>query len=221
MEPKKGKFLIGYGGVFLLSVGFMSNYQKFGWLLWLFSSVIWAESYEALEKKLVFRTLAADFTQVVMSSDHRVLSESRGELLAKGDKLVWRTTLPYKQDVFVRGDWVELVDYDFETVQKNKMTNQLGQLPLLLLTGNWLKAREHYKVSSLEGGGFSISPLGTLGENFKKAEIYFRDGVLSKMVITDSFSQITRIEFLRVHLNGVIGDTLLMAKYPKHFDTIE
>ena len=178
-------------------------------------------SYELLEKKLGFKTLKAKFAQTILSPEKRVISETRGSLLAKDDKLVWKTTQPFKQDVFVHGDIVELVDYDFETVQVNRITNQMGQLPLLMLTGKLQKARPHYKISVIKENAFRLEPLGELKETFEKAEIYFSGDLPHKMVIFDSFSQMTRIDFLSAKLNVGLSDKDLLASYPSNFDKIE
>lgn len=187
--------------------------------LWLITSTA-AASYAELEKKLQFNQLRADFVQTLLTDSHRVISESRGKLLVVREKLVWKVSQPFKQDVFVDGNKVKLVDYDFETVQINELTNQLGQLPLLLLTGRLEKARSHYNVTSLGENAFRLEPLGKLQTAFEKAEIYFQNQKPQKMLIYDAFSQLTRVDFHQVNLDQPIALKQLEPTYPQHFDVI-
>ncbi len=190
-------------------------------VLGLFGSSLRA-SYDALEARLNFNSLQADFSQTVLSDQQRVISESRGRILAQGPHLAWKTQQPFRQDVYVDGDQVQLVDYDFETVQIKTLTDQLGQLPLLMLTGRLHQAREHYDVQVIRSGqAFRLEPKGALQAAFHRAEIYFDGPKPQKMMIYDAFSQVTRIDFLQATVNRIIPADALKASYPSHFDKIE
>lgn len=211
-----------------------------GVVITLCSVVVHADSSALLASQMSgVETISAQFQQKIFDNKGQLMQEANGELIVKRPRqLHWLTKEPYEHLVVTDGKDLWLYDIDLEQVNKEAFSEDLDRAPALLLSGNVDVIAQNYRVEqlSLEKSKsektnadkapvdqsryhFRLIPLKADGL-FTALEIVFVDKKISSMTMSDSFDQITKINFLDVYLNQTVDDSVFKFVTPEGVDLI-
>ena len=99
------------------------------------TSVIAGEGERLLNKFIVdTKTMSAEFSQTLRSSDGELLQESTGQFyLDKPGKFRWNYIKPYAQEIVSDGENIWIHDVDLQQVTVQKQTIALSNTPMALI----------------------------------------------------------------------------------------
>ena len=180
---------------------------------------------ERLDKLLSgITTLESTFKQVLLDEFDKPIQESSGIFqLRRPGKFRWDYTKPYIQLIVADGQKLWVYDADLEQVTVKNQKTALGNTPALLLTGGSPVEKDF----SIESRGsqegvewFELKPLDK-ESSFTKIAIGFRDNILHRMELTDSFGQTTRLMFDKIKINTTIPAKQFEFTPPKGVDVVK
>jgi outer membrane lipoprotein carrier protein len=141
----------------------------------------------------------AAFTQTVTSTDGARKKTSSGEFeFARPNRFRFNYTKPYSQLIVADGQKVWIFDADLNQASSRRIAQALGSTPAALLAGAALEP-EFALLAQPSAGGLDwvqATPAAKDGP-FQRMRVGFRGKELAAVEITDSFGQISRLEFSR------------------------
>ena len=134
----------------------------------------------------------------------------------------WETTSPSKQLIVANGSTVWIYDPDLEQAVRQKMDEQVGNTPALLLSGQASSIMKSFKVTQPDSSRayFVLYPKNKDGV-FESLGISFSNKAPSQMILKDSLGQKTTISFNNVKLNPTLNAGLFNFIPPKGTDVID
>ncbi len=134
----------------------------------------------------------------------------------------WETTSPMKQLIVTNGKTVWIYDPDLEQATRQKMDEQVGNTPALLLSGQTDSIMKSFKVTqpNRTQPNFVLYPRNKDGV-FESMSIRFAGDVPSQMVLKDSLGQQTTVTFSNAKLNASLNADLFAFVPPKGTDVID
>lgn len=134
----------------------------------------------------------------------------------------WETTSPSKQLIVANGATVWIYDPDLEQAVRQKMDEQVGNTPALLLSGQASSIMKSFKVTQPDSGRayFVLYPKNKDGV-FESLGMSFSNNAPSQMILKDSLGQKTTISFNNVKLNPTLNAGLFNFIPPKGTDVID
>lgn len=171
-----------------------------------------------------FRTLRADFSQVVLDENLVPLEESSGRLwIARPGRFRWDYHPPFEQRVVADGNRIWMYDLELEQVTVRDQQSALGRTPAMLLSGSGDVASD-YTVADLGRQGsvdwISLRPRNSAG-SFSEVQLGFENDTLRLIQLLDHLDQVTRIVLSHVEKNPTIPDDRFRFKVPPGVDLIE
>ena len=133
----------------------------------------------------------------------------------------WETTSPSKQLIVASGSTVWIYDPDLEQAVRQKMDEQVGNTPALLLSGQASSIMKSFKVTQpdIKQAYFVLYPKSEDGV-FESLGLRFANNVPSQMILKDSLGQKTTINFSNAKLNPTLSAGLFNFTPPKGTDVI-
>jgi outer membrane lipoprotein carrier protein len=168
-------------------------------------------------------TLSADFEQSLIDPDGRMLEKSSGTLqIQRPGRFRWVYEQPYEQWLVADGANIWSYDVDLEQVTVKPQAEALANTPALLLggSGNAMDQFEH--DGSFEENGFTwvrLLPVDT-ESGFRRVELGFEDGQLSRMVFFDNLEQTTVVVLNNVVVNEPIDASRFRFAVPDDVDVV-
>lgn len=134
----------------------------------------------------------------------------------------WETTSPSKQLIVANGATVWIYDPDLEQAVRQKMDEQVGNTPALLLSGQASNIMKSFKVTQPDSSRayFVLYPKNKEGV-FESLGMSFSNNAPSQMILKDSLGQKTTINFNNVKLNPALNSGLFDFTPPKGTDVID
>lgn len=134
----------------------------------------------------------------------------------------WETTSPSKQLIVANGATVWIYDPDLEQAVRQKMDEQVGNTPALLLSGQASNIMKSFKVTQPDSSRayFVLYPKNKEGV-FESLGMSFSNNAPSQMILKDSLGQKTTINFNNVKLNPTLNSGLFDFTPPKGTDVID
>ncbi len=134
----------------------------------------------------------------------------------------WETTSPSKQLIVANGATVWIYDPDLEQAVRQKMDEQVGNTPALLLSGQASSIMKSFKVTQPDSSRayFVLYPKSKDGV-FESLGMSFSNSAPSQMILKDSLGQKTTINFNNVKLNPTLNSGLFNFLPPKGTDVID
>lgn len=169
-------------------------------------------------------TFNAEFEQSLVDANGVLLESSSGRLIIRRPgQFRWSYATPYEQELVADGLNIWSYDVDLEQVTVKPQADMLANTPATLLGGD-REALSEFDVlqSEVDERGttwLSLAPKNT-GNGFDRVELGFDDGVLRRMVFTDSLGQTTLIALLEVALNEPVADDVFRFSVPTGADLI-
>ena len=169
-------------------------------------------------------TFRAEFEQSLVDSDGELLESSSGMLvIRRPGQFRWSYETPYAQELVADGLNIWSYDVDLEQVTVKAQADMLANTPATLLGGDrGALAEFEFIGSEIDERGTSwltLSPHDA-GNGFDRVELGFDEGVLRRMVFTDSLGQTTLIALVAVQLNEPVADETFEFSVPDGADLI-
>ena len=145
------------------------------------------------------------FEQHQTGSEGELLSQSSGTFkMQRPGMLRWQTVEPFPQLLVTDGADIWMYDPDLEQVTISKVASQLMNTPAVIFSGNLEELQKQYHVTSREEDHYRLRPIQS-GNSFQRLDLAFANGVLSEMVILDSFGQLTAFQLKDVKPSAAIA----------------
>lgn len=141
----------------------------------------------------------AAFTQTVTSTDGARKKLSSGEFeFARPNRFRFSYNKPYTQLIVADGQKVWVFDADLNQASSRRIAQALGSTPAALLAGAALEPEFALLVQPSAGGldWVQATPAAKDGP-FQRMRVGFKGKTLAAVEITDSFGQVSQLEFSR------------------------
>ena len=171
-----------------------------------------------------FKTLRADFSQVVLDENLIPLEESTGRLwIARPGRFRWNYHPPFAQQIVADGVSIWIYDIELEQVTVRDQRSMLEGTPALLLAGQG-DLEADYVIEDLGQQGsvawVSLQPKGS-DRGFAEVQLGFQNDTLRLIQLLDHLDQITRIVLSHVEENPKIPANQFHFTVPVGVDLIE
>ena len=168
-------------------------------------------------------TFSADFEQSLIDPDGRLLETTSGTLeIQRPGRFRWVYAEPYEQWLVADGTNIWSYDIDLEQVTVKPQAEALANTPALLLGGSG-QAMDQFE----HGGSFVESGLTWVrllpvdsDSGFRRVELGFDDGRLSRMVFLDNLEQTTVVVLKNVAVNEPIDAARFEFAVPDDVDVV-
>lgn len=170
------------------------------------------------------QSLRADFEQIVTDPRGKTVQNAKGTFaMQRPNKFRWDYQKPYEQLIVADGVKLWVYDKDLEQVTVKKLDEALGNTPALLLSGA-RPLEDKFKITALADKTDGLTWLELLPKDsdtsFQSVRLAFGKQHLEVMELTDSFEQVTRLQFSRIHGNGASNANEFRFVPPKGVDVV-
>ncbi len=176
--------------------------------LWLSHPVFSAQPQNTTLNNFFQRTqsLQADFDQTVVNGRGKVLEQSHGNLIiSRPEKFILDYQTPVEQKYISNGKTIWIYDVELEQVNIKPLDEQMGDSPSLLLSSND-NIYKYYQVNNVslrKPDGLNWVQLKALNDDmtFERVLLAFKNHILMRMRMYDSFGQTTELKFSNIIVN--------------------
>lgn len=168
-------------------------------------------------------SLRAGFVQRIYAADSDEPQVSEGRLMIKRPgRFRWEYTAPTEQLVVCDGEKLWMYDPDLEQVTVRQIDQTLRGTPAMLLSGQATLDETFRVLDSYREDGLAWVALEPLSDSpeFENLRIGMADGVLTRMELTDSLGQMTRIDLSNTVTEADLEDSLFDFVPPEGADVI-
>jgi outer membrane lipoprotein carrier protein len=170
------------------------------------------------------RSLDADFEQVIVDPQGRLLERTRGSLqILRPGRFRWAYDAPYEQLIVTDGATLWVFDPDLEQVTVSELDTSVGNTPALLLSTE-RPLRDLFFVGEPEADGETTwLLLEPRDEETSFTRIFLGfdgDDALAMMEIIDGFGQSVQIRFSNLRRNAPVDPSLFEFTPPPGIDVI-
>jgi outer membrane lipoprotein carrier protein len=190
------------------------------WSCIIFLQLLWANpiyAHELTDFLADLSSMSADFKQYVYSNDGELLASSAGYVLfQRPQQLVWRTTSPDQQSLWLKSDQAWLVDYDLEqAIQQDIAQIDSSPLAWLLKTPEQATTKDYWQYTQTQDG---ISWYQSAhNSNFK---LGLKNQQLHTISMQNQLDQQILIVFSELKINPEISADALLLTLDPEFDVI-
>ncbi len=168
-------------------------------------------------------TLRADFNQVVMDADRRIIQEASGTLaVLRPGRFRWDYREPFVQVIVADGARIWMYDEELGQVTVRPMDDTLASTPAMLLSGgDDIRAHSDVRELGEVGGLIWVGLIPKVQDSeFESVRLGFDGALVAVMELIDNFGQTTRIEFTRQVVNSTIDIDVFEFTPPPGTDII-
>jgi outer membrane lipoprotein carrier protein len=166
---------------------------------------------------------AADFQQSLIDPDGLVLEKTSGTLeIQRPGRFRWVYEEPYEQWLVADGTNIWSYDVDLEQVTVKPQAEALANTPALLLGGSGKAMDQFEHDGSFTENGLTwvrLLPVDT-ESGFRRVELGFEEGRLSRMVFFDNLEQTTVVVLENVVVNEPIDAARFRFTVPDDVDVV-
>lgn len=188
------------------------------------SAVAEDETRELLERLRALESLEGTFEQYTLTGDGERMQETRGEMkLQRPRRFHWHSTEPFEQRVVSDGSVVWVHDVDLEQVVKRSLSDEIGNTPALLFSGETDRVTEAFDISELHRNGEEVTWRLTPRKDeelFTLLEVTFRGDTPVSMRLEDALGQKTHVAFAELARNVDIDEACFEFEPPQGADVI-
>lgn len=170
------------------------------------------------------KSLQGDFKQVIQSNVGQLLQQSTGSFaILRPGHFRWQVNKPMRQISISNGSKVWMYEPELAQVTIRKISNNLAQTPLLLLSNQSLQLQDHYSITAFKRAGVMWYQLISLDKQalFKKILLGFSGSALKGMRLINNLDQTTIIDFSNVAFNSKLPKSLFAPSWPKNTDVVD
>jgi outer membrane lipoprotein carrier protein len=168
-------------------------------------------------------TFSGDFEQSLMDPEGRLLETTSGTLeIQRPGRFRWVYREPYEQWLIADGTNIWSYDVDLEQVTVKPQGDALANTPALLLGGSEQAMDQFEHGGSFVERGLTwvrLLPVDT-DSGFRRVELGFDDGRLSRMVFLDNLEQTTVVVLKNVVVNEPIDAARFEFAVPDGVDVV-
>ena len=165
----------------------------------------------------------ASFTQTVVSTDGARKKTSSGQFeFARPNRFRFTYTKPFEQLIVADGQKVWIFDTDLNQASSRAIGQALGATPAALLAGGSLDAE--FALAPLparDGLDWALATPKAKDGPFQSMRVGFRAKELAAVEITDSFGQVSRLQFTQYQANTPVVAERFRFVPPFGADVIE
>lgn len=169
--------------------------------------------------------MQASFRQQTVDGKGRPQASQSGRMGVKRPGLFrWEVQKPSPQLVLTAGKTLWIHDPELMQATKQKLDDQVGNTPALLLSGDPRQLAASFDISAVPGqGGEQVFVLKPRGKDalFESMRVFFRAGALVEMDLTDTLGQRTAIRFSEIRMNPAFPAGYFEFVPPKGTDIID
>lgn len=192
-----------------------------------FSGSAWADDAATNLVKLLsgISSLQADFVQLTVDAKGRALPTQSGKMSVKRPGMFrWELQKPSPQMVLTTGKVLWIYDPELMQATKQKLDDQVGNTPALLLSGDPRKLNEAFAIADDKAAaGEQAWVLRPQGKEalFETLRVRFKGNALQQMQLVDTLGQKTDIRFSNVQVNPALSAAQFDFTPPKGVDVID
>ena len=166
------------------------------------------------------RSMTANFTQTTHAGNKKT-NFSGTMSVQRPNQFRWETKSPSEQLIVANGNTMWVYDKDLQQATKQSVSNQVGETPALLLSGDPSQISRNFNVTQPNAGRnyFVLTPKSA-NANFKNVSISFNGGRPVMMVLNDAIGQTTSIRFTNISLNKRLSNAQFEFTPPRGVDVI-
>lgn len=169
------------------------------------------------------QTLSARFEQSLVGVDGEVIESSSGTVdIRRPGRFRWIYEQPYEQLLLADGLNVWSYDVDLAQVTVKPQAEVLSNTPALLLGGSDDVLDDFDYIGSFEDRGtvwVRLRPKNAK-HGFRKVELGFNDGALTRMMFDDTLEQTTLIALKDIAVNAPQAENYFEFAVPKNVDLV-
>lgn len=171
-------------------------------------------------------SMQADFAQITSDGKGRSQPVQSGKMSVKRPGLFrWEVQKPSQQMVMTSGKFLWVYDPELMQATKQKLDEQVGNTPALLLSGDPRTLDAAFVISEEKGGAteekvFLLKPHGK-DALFETLRVRFNSNKLTRMELVDALGQKTDIRFNNVQVNPALPAAQFEFTPPKGVDVID
>lgn len=192
-----------------------------------FASAQTTSAADLLIKQLgQLKSYRAQFSQTTLDDSGSVIQTLDGDIAAeKPGKLYWSAKAPYEQLLVSDGKNIYHYDKDLEQVSEKPFTEQYGDTPAVILSGNSEALRGAYDITLINANDgktqlFTLVPHDRKKKMFDSMEVRIEQGAITGLTVLDNLLQKTEMRFTDVKANQPIDGKLFQFVIPKGVDVI-
>lgn len=166
-------------------------------------------------------TIESKFKQEVSDVSGQVISTSTGTMIIqRPNRFRWNTQTPMQQLAIADGQQVWVYQPDLEQVTISKMSHEIGQTPLAILSGSTASLQQNFTIQQTNPHEFILTarknavPFHTVILNFDQQQR------LTQMQLKDELGQTTVLYFIDLKLNPSVAKNSFIFVVPKGVDVI-
>jgi outer membrane lipoprotein carrier protein len=168
-------------------------------------------------------TFSAIFEQSLIDPDGRVLEKTSGTLeIQRPGRFRWVYEEPYEQWLVADGANIWSYDVDLEQVTVKPQAAALANTPALLLGGSGEAMDQFEHDGSFKENGLTWVRLVPVDaeSGFRRVQLGFEDGRLSRMVFFDNLEQTTVVVLRNIVVNEAIDASRFRFAVPDDVDVV-
>lgn len=167
------------------------------------------------------KSMTANFTQSVQGGKNN-RSFSGTMQVQRPNQFRWQVAGSAAQLIVGNGNTLWVYDKDLNQVTRQKTSNQIGDTPALLLSGNPSTIASSFNVAQPQANkNYYVLTPKSGNANFKKLHIAFNGGNPVAMALEDNLGQTTTINFSNIKRNVGIPASQFNFVPPKGADVID
>lgn len=172
------------------------------------------------------QTMSAQFTQTIYDNRGKAIQQSTGSMaLMRPGKFRWEVKKPSPQIVIANNQRLWIYDPDLEQVTIRSLTSEAGEAPALLLSHQNASLATIYNIQidhqKQDLHWFTLVPKQK-DNSFASVKMGFDNNKeLKAMLLQDQIGHSTRVQFVKVEVNGKLSPDLFNFKAPAGTDVID
>jgi outer membrane lipoprotein carrier protein len=190
----------------------------------LFSVLSFADQHAANNLITIFNktnTITANFKQVVQNSNGDEISTSTGTMIIqRPNRFRWDTQTPMAQLAIADGEQVWLYQPDLEQVTISKMSHEIGQTPLAILSGSTASLQQNFAIEQTNPSEFVLTARSNAVPFHKIILSFDKQQRLTQMQLKDELGQTTVLYFTDLNVNTAVPKSRFGFAVPQGVDII-
>lgn len=169
-------------------------------------------------------SVQADFVQQTTDTKGNSQSQKGSMVVKRPGMFRWEVKQPSEQMVMTTGKVLWIYDPELMQATRQKLDEQVGNTPALLLSGDPAKLNAAFDISEEKANDgekvFALKPLGKEAL-FEVLRVRFKGIEMTRMQLVDTLGQKTDINFSHIKTNPKVSSSVFEFKPPKGVDVID
>jgi outer membrane lipoprotein carrier protein len=166
-------------------------------------------------------TISSKFKQIVKDSSGQIIATSTGSMIIqRPNRFRWDTQTPMAQLAIADGQQVWLYQPDLEQVTISKMSHEIGQTPLAILSGSITSLQQNFVIEQTNPNEFTLTARKNAVPFHQVILLFDKQERLSQMQLKDELGQTTVLYFTDLKINAAVAKNSFSFAVPKGVDVI-